>query len=218
MSANFDVVGRLQLAGYAGTASGILRSRIHPLVPIAAIDVLAVALALGAMNIVGTIVSGYRENPFITALDRVKDDVTAYPAIAIAPAVPKPVSTTLAALMLVPNAELLFAPPMIIGTPFEANTGDTVRFISPADVAASGGSSTNGSAEGEPSSTDIAVIEDPDPPLPTPNITDPPSPPVAKILGIAGVGQARALELAGRVTPPGDQSGRRAPSVAELFG
>lgn len=210
MSASFSVVGRAQLAGYAGTASGILRSRIHPLVPIAAIDVLAVAVALGAMNLVGTIVGGQRENPFLAAIDRTKDDFTTFavkapmPAPLVAQAVPA-VAEVLAA---VPDAELLFSPPVFIGGPFEAGQGDTVRFISPMDVAASNANEPTTGATGpttgeEPQPTDVAVVEEPLLPDPEVTDTDPWSPPVAKILSIAGRGQTRALELADQavVTP-----------------
>lgn len=194
MSASFSVVGRAQLAGYAGTASGILRSRIHPLVPIAAIDVLAVAVALGAMNLVGTIVGGHQDNPFFTALDRSKDDFTTFavkapmPAPVVAQAAPA-VAEVLAA---VPDAELLFAPPVFIGGPFEDGQGDTVRFISPVDVSASNANEPTTNEGSEP--TDVAAVEEPV--LPVPAVNDPPSPPVAKILSIAGRGQERALKLA----------------------
>ena len=190
MSASFSVVGRAQLAGYAGTASGILRSRIHPLVPIAAIDVLAVAVALGAMNLVGTIVGGHRENPFLAAIDRTKDDFTTFAVKAAV--VPQAVPAITEVLAAVPDAELLFAPPVFIGGPFEDGQGDTVRFISPVDVAATNANEPTTNEGSEP--TDVAVVEEPV--LPVPAVNDPPSPPVAKILSIAGRGQERALKLA----------------------
>ncbi len=194
MSASFSVVGRAQLAGYAGTASGILRSRIHPLVPIAAIDVLAVAVALGAMNLVGTIVGGQRENPFLTAIDRTKDDFTTFAVKAPmpAPVVAKVAPAVAEDLAAVPDAELLFAPPVFIGGPFEAGQGDTVRFISPADVAATNANEPTTNEGSEP--TDVAVVKEPV--LPDSTVNDSPSPPVAKILSIAGRGQERALKLA----------------------
>jgi hypothetical protein len=210
MSASFSVVGRAQLAGYAGTASGILRSRIHPLVPIAAIDVLAVAVALGAMNLVGTIVGGHRENPFLAAIDRTKDDFTTFAVRAPmpAPVVAQTAPTVAEVFAAVPDSELLFAPPVFIGGPFEDGQGDTVRFISPVDVAATNANEPTTAASGpatgeEPQPTDVAVVEEPL--LPDPAVTDddPQSPSVAKILSIAGRTQTRALELADQavVTP-----------------
>ena len=199
MSANFDVVGRLQLAGYASAATGILRSRIHPFVPVAAIDVLAVALALGAMNIVGTMVGGHRENPFLAAIDRTKDDFTTFAVKAAV--VPQAVPAITEVLAAVPDAELLFAPPVFIGGPFEDGQGDTVRFISPGDVAATNPNEPTTNEGSEP--TDVAVVEEPLLPVPEVTDTDPQSPSVAKILSIAGRTQTRALELADQavVTP-----------------
>ena len=194
MSASFGVVGREQLAGYASTASGILRSRIHPLVPVAAIDVLAVAVALGAMNLVGTMVGGQRENPFLAAIDRTKDDFTTF---AVKAPMPAPVVAQAAPALAevldpVPDTELLFAPPVFIGGPFEDGQGDTVRFISPGEVAASNANEPTTNEGSEP--TDVAAVEEPV--LPVPAVNDPPSPPVAKILSIAGRGQEGALKLA----------------------
>lgn len=202
MSASFGDVGRLQLAGYAGAATGILRSRIHPLVPIAAIDVLAVALALGAMNIVGTMVSGHRENPFMGDIGRAKDDLALFAVVAPEPPSDRTskVAPTAIALAAVPDVELLFAAPVLIGGPFEAGQGDTVRFVS-----LEGGSGSSGPAAGadQPPPSDVAETEDPTPPVPIPDASgDPSSPPLAKILSIAGRTQARALELASRVTEP----------------
>jgi hypothetical protein len=211
MGASFGVVGRSQLAGYAGTAGGILRSRIHPLVPIAAIDLLAVAVALGAMNLVGTIVGGQRGNPFLSAIDQTKDDLVTFAAKAqVAPAPAPVVAKTVQAVApkakvpqvvvfaAMPDSELLFGQPVLIGGPFESGQGDTVRFICPEDVVAgSGNEPTPGTTRGEETPpTDVAVIEEP--PLLEPEVVDedPVSPPAAKIASIAGQTQTRALELA----------------------
>jgi hypothetical protein len=199
MSASFGDVGRLQLAGYASAATGILRSRIHPLVPVAAIDVLAVALALGAMNIVGTMVGGHRENPFMGDLGRTKDDVAIFSAIAVPPCATSKIAPTAVALAGVPDVELLFGAPVLIGGPFEGGQGDTVRFVSPEDVASSSGPATGAD---QPPGSDMAKTEDPTP-VPIPGVSDDPSsPPLAKILSIAGRTQARALELSSRATAP----------------
>jgi hypothetical protein len=200
MSVSFNDVGRLQLGGYASAATGILRSRIHPLVPVAAIDVLAVALALGAMNIVGTMVGGHRENPFMGDVGRSKDDLAMFSATAVPPGATSKIAPTAVALAAVPDVELLFAAPVLIGSPFEAGQGDTVRFVSLEDGASSSGPAAGA---GQTPPADVAESEDPTPSIPIPDASDDPSsPPVAKILSIAGRTQARALELASRVTAP----------------
>jgi hypothetical protein len=217
MSASFGDVGRLQLAGYASAATGILRSRIHPLVPVAAIDVLAVALALGAMNIVGTMVGGYRENPFIGDIGRTKDDLALFAVVAPEPPPSDRISKvapTAIALAAVPDVELLFAAPILIGGPFEGGQGDTVRFVS-----LEGGSGSSGPAAGadQPPPSVVAESEDPTSPIPIPDASDDPSsPPLAKILSIAGRTQARAVELASRVAEPIIKAADRSANLVPL--
>jgi hypothetical protein len=58
MGTDLVTFGRAQLAGYAGLA-GAVRGRAKPIAIIAAVDILAIALAFGAMHITGAMISGH---------------------------------------------------------------------------------------------------------------------------------------------------------------
>lgn len=186
MRAFFSGRGQSQLAGYAGTAGGVLRSRIHPLMPIAAIDLFAIVVGLGALTLVGTIVSGQHGTMFLLANDRTKDDFTSF-AVSAVSALPMAMDPVLskaavksaaselrsrriarqpAGPLLVwaamPSEEVLFGQPVLIGGPFESNNnGDTVRFVCPLNT---GHPPHCGIwppvAEESPPTNDVAVIED----------------------------------------------------------
>jgi hypothetical protein len=57
MGTDLIVAGRRELAGYAGFA-GVVRGRARPIAVVAAIDVLAVALAFGALHVTGLMMGG----------------------------------------------------------------------------------------------------------------------------------------------------------------
>lgn len=186
MSTNLTVAGRLQLAGYAGTAAGILRSRVHPLIAVSVVDILAVALGLGALYVAGVMVTGSHPAQFI-ASETAVGNAAAQPArtapivAAQTPAAQKtPAARPAVVYAALPTDEVFFSDPVYIGgevAPGEYACGFpncVDHFVTPVEIAA---------AE-EPS----AVT----PPADVASTDDTAHAPVDKIIGISGVARSAA--------------------------
>jgi hypothetical protein len=136
MGTDLVVAGRTQLAGYAGFA-GAIRGRARPFAVIAAVDVLAVALAFGALHLTGMMVSGSGLPQLVPPVNAATEPVAA--TTPLVPPAPRlaPVRHELAAM---PDAAVMFGKPIAMidrGFTFEAPAASSSsHFEPPATVAA----------------------------------------------------------------------------------
>jgi hypothetical protein len=161
MGNDLIVSGRMQLAGYAGLA-GMMRGRGRRIAVIAAVDVLAVVLAFGALHITGAMMGGGSQMPqLIPPVSAATEPVSATTPLVPAPRIaPKP--EVFAAM---PDAAVMFAEPTVIasGFTFTPDASSSSSFAPPQQVAL---------AEPTPESAPM--------PMPTPHLR-----PVARLAQIA---------------------------------
>ncbi|HVY19560.1 MAG TPA: hypothetical protein VHA70_05715 [Bauldia sp.] len=135
MGTDLVTYGRAQLVGYAGF-SGALRGRAKPIAIFAAADILAVALAFGALHVTGAMISGHTPLPQLTS-----------PAAAEAAPVTADISTPLPriaplarqALAAMPDSAVMFSQPVGIARAFSfasASEPSSSSFTPPADTTA----------------------------------------------------------------------------------
>ncbi|MEJ0012535.1 MAG: hypothetical protein WDM94_07900 [Bauldia sp.] len=130
MGTDLVVARRAQLAGYAGFA-GAIRGRARPIAVIAAVDVLAVALAFGAIHLTGMMVGGSNIPQLIPPVSAATE-----PVAATTPLVPPtrrlvPAPRALAAM---PDAAVMFARPVAMidrGFTFAAPSSSSSSFETP---------------------------------------------------------------------------------------
>ena len=178
MSANPDVLRHVQ-----GLAQAALPDRQRRIAAVAGLNVLAVGLAFGALHITGAIVSDNRQQPLIAAVDP-RGDTLAPPAVL--PPHPHLAPSVALALAAVPDADVLFAAPLLPPTTFGEGSSSV----------ASGGfvAAPPPAVAGDPPATTA--------PPPRPLAFADILPPVAKIVGLAERGRILAVDQLRRTTTP----------------
>lgn len=126
MGGNLAFPGRAQLAGYAGLA-GALRGRARPAAVIVAVDVLAVALAFGALHIAGTIMAGKAPAPQHVGAISLAHPVSAVPGpvAPIVDAVRIGLAAAPALMLASADADALFAAPDFVSSGFSESAAAT---------------------------------------------------------------------------------------------